>query len=74
MPNGDIVTRSGTVTRGVKPANALYSSVFVTWLGPDPAFQVLSIQVKGAVGTGVTKPIPGRDYSNEASPGSGNSN
>jgi len=60
---GDIAVSHQTVPRDAKMANVQYSTIFVTWIGPDPNFQVLSIQVKAVVGAkGVSKPLPGRNY------------
>jgi hypothetical protein len=67
MANGDIVTKTGLVTKDGKSSGVQYSNVYVAWLGADPNFQVLSIQVKGVVGKSVTKPFPGRDYSTDDS-------
>ena len=69
MPNGDIVTKTGSVARDGKAGNVLYSGVYVAWFGPDPNFQVLSIQVKSVVGKSATKPFPGRDYSSDSAAG-----
>ena len=66
MPSGEIVTKTGSVARDGKGSATLYSNVYVAWLGPDPSFQVLSIQVKSVVGKSATKPFPGRDYSSDA--------
>jgi hypothetical protein len=71
MPNGDIVTKTGAVAREGKAGNVLYSGVYVAWLGPDPNFQVLSIQVKSVVGKSATKPFPGRDYSSDSAAAGG---
>jgi hypothetical protein len=65
MANGDIVTKTGSVTKDGKSSGVQYSTVYVAWLGADPNFQVLSIQVNGVVGKSVTKPFPGRDYSTD---------
>jgi len=65
MPNGDIVSKTGSVARDGKVASVLYSTSYIAWLGPDPGFQVLSIQVKSVVGKNVTKPFPGRDYTTD---------
>jgi hypothetical protein len=63
MPNGEIVTRSATVVREVSLLlNVPYSTAFVAWLGSDPNFLVLAIEVKAMIGLGITKPFPGRDY------------
>jgi hypothetical protein len=67
MANGDIVTKTGSVTKDGKSSGVQYSNVYVAWLGADPNFQVLSIQVKGVVGKSVTNPFPGRDYSTDDS-------
>ena len=71
MPNGDIVTKTGTVARDGKAGNVLYSGAYVAWLGPDPNFQVLSIQVRSVVGKSATKPFPGRDYSSDSAASGG---
>ena len=63
MPNGDIVTKTGTVAREGKASAVSYSVSYVAWFGADPNFQVLSLQVKSVVGKNATKPFPGRDYS-----------
>jgi hypothetical protein len=65
MPNGDIISQSGSVAKDGKSQDARYSTVYVAWLGPDPNFQVLSIQVKAVTSKSVTKPFPGRDYSTD---------
>ena len=65
MPSGEIVTKTGTAVRDGKSNAVLYSTAYVAWLGPDPNFQVLSIQVKSVVGKSATKPFPGRDYSSD---------
>jgi hypothetical protein len=65
MPNGEVVTRTDTASRDFKPSNVPYSTAYVAWLGSDPGFQVLSIQVKAVVGKSATKPFPGRDYSSD---------
>jgi hypothetical protein len=62
MPNGEIVTRSGTAVREASVTDVPYSTVFVAWFGPDPNFQVLSIEAKAMIVARVTKPFPGRDY------------
>ena len=67
MPNGDIVTKTGTAVRDAKASNVRYSALWIVWLGPDPNFQILSIQVKAVVGKSATKPFPGRDYSSDGS-------
>jgi hypothetical protein len=66
MPGGEIVTKTGSVARESKVANVLYSTSYIAWLGPNPNFQVLSIQVKAVVAKNVTKPFPGRDYANDS--------
>jgi hypothetical protein len=65
MPNGNIVTKTGTVAKDGKSSGVMYSTVYVAWFGADPNFQVLSIQVKGVVEKSTTKPFPGRDYSSD---------
>ena len=67
MPNGEIATKTGTAVRDAKAGNVRYSAPYITWLGPDPNFQILSIQVKAVVGKSATKPFPGRDYSSDGS-------
>jgi hypothetical protein len=63
MASGDIVVNTQTAQRDGKATNVQYSTAYVAWIGPDPNFQVLSIQVKAVVGgKGVSKPFPGRNY------------
>ncbi|MCU1233880.1 MAG: hypothetical protein JWP63_1847 [Candidatus Solibacter sp.] len=63
IASGDIVVNTQTVARDGKAPDVQYSTVYVSWIGPDPNFQVLSIQVKAVVGSkGVSKPFPGRNY------------
>ena len=65
MSSGDIVVNTQTVARDNKPTSVQYSTAYVSWIGPDPNFQVLSIQVKAVVGSkAVSKPFPGRNYDN----------
>jgi hypothetical protein len=65
MSSGDIVMGTQTVAREAKTPNVEYSTIYVSMIGPDPSFQVLSIQVKGVNGKSVTKPMPGRSYSSD---------
>ena len=65
LSTGDIVTSTGTVPRAGKAGNVLYSTAYAAWVGPNPSFQLLSLQVKGVVSKLVTKPFPGRDYSSD---------
>jgi hypothetical protein len=66
LANGDLGTYGGTVTRDLKSPNVLYSTTYVAWVGPDPNFRVLAIQVKAVSTKSVQKPFPGRDYSSDA--------
>jgi hypothetical protein len=66
MANGDIAVNSQNVARDGKASNVQYSTAYVNWVGPDPNFQVLSIQVKAVVkAKSVSKPFPGRDYTTD---------
>jgi len=69
LSSGSIVPFESTVAR--QPSNgARYASIFATWVDTDPNFQVLAIQVNALAGQNATKPIPGKDYNNNPSPGS----
>jgi hypothetical protein len=65
LATGDIVTSTGTVPRVGKAGNVTYSTAYAAWVGPNPNFQLLSLQVKAATSKTVTKPFPGRDYSSD---------
>jgi hypothetical protein len=74
LPTGDIVTSTGSVPRVGKAGNVLYSTAYAVWVGADPNFQLLSLQVRAVTAKQVTKPFPGRDYSSDvatAAPNSG---
>ena len=66
LSNGDIAVNTQNVARDGKASNAQYSTVAVSWVGPDPNFQVLSIQAKAVVNAkNATKPFPGREYTSD---------
>jgi hypothetical protein len=74
LSTGDIVTSTGNVSRLGKAANVPYSTAYAVWVGADPNFQLLSLEVRAVTAKQVTKPFPGRDYSSEvptAAPNSG---
>jgi hypothetical protein len=68
LATGEIQTSTGTAVRSGKFSNVTYSTGYVQWVGPDPNFQLLSLQVKAVTGKQVTKPFPGRDYSSDVPP------
>ena len=65
LSTGDIVASTGSVPRVGKAANVTYSTAYAVWVGSNPNFQLLSLQVKAVSSKLATKPFPGRDYSSD---------
>lgn len=65
MADDSIRTLSGTVARSRKGGGVMYSTLYSTWVGSDPNFEVLAIDVKAISAVSVTRPAAGRDYGAE---------
>lgn len=65
LADDSIRTFSGTVARNRKGGGVMYSTLYSTWVGSDPNFEVLAIDVKAISAVSVTRPAAGRDYGAE---------